>query len=86
MLEMKNNLYKTQFDNTDKDTTEVNRMKVLQDLLDSKQNEIKSLQKSLNLRTKEVSMLRKFQGGSGRKANGTMKALDLGGLVWVIWV
>ncbi|CAI2362469.1 unnamed protein product [Moneuplotes crassus] len=77
MLEMKNNLFSSQFDPKNCSISEANKMKVLQDLLDSKHSEVNSLQKNLSIKNKEISMLRAYQEGRSKKAGSTQESLNL---------
>lgn len=78
MLEMKNNMFCSQFDTQSNPISEQNKIKIIQDLLDSKQNEVNSLQKNLSLKDKEISMLRMHQEGRQKKQNKTKNNLESG--------
>lgn len=69
MLEMKNNMFVTNFDAQSSNIAEKNKLKILQDLLDGKQNEINSIGKTLELKNQEISMLRKHQIIREEKSN-----------------
>jgi predicted nucleic acid-binding protein len=76
MLEMKNSMFVNHFETQNSNIAEKNKLRVLQDLFDGKQNQIVKMENTLELKNQEISMLIKNQNVKGSKSSRARKAID----------